>query len=85
MGYLSLKGQASVPPPANATTAGKALACRMNRLTLQNTIRTWTLSHPGQAVSLEQLKRDGLFVPECPEGGILTLEGQRVHCSLHEE
>ena len=39
--------------------------------------------HPGERPTLEKLKAAGVYVPACPDGGKLSIEGKAVICSVH--
>jgi len=43
-------------------------ACAVNRQTLGAHITSWTISHPGEVVTVEKLRRDRINVPRCPSG-----------------
>ncbi len=66
-----------------AQTAGRGIACQMNRQAIERAILTWTMSHPGKEPSLKDLERDGIPINRCPEGGRFKVEGKKVSCSLH--
>ncbi len=87
LGYDTLRrgGPIWAENTAAGLHASAATACRLNRMETERTILTWTISHPGQTVTLEELRKAGLHVPDCPDGGRLELEGRRVLCSLHDK
>ncbi len=66
-----------------AQTAGRGIACQMNRQAIERAIMTWTLSHPGQQPTLKDLENDGIPINRCPEGGRFRVEVKKVFCSLH--
>ncbi len=64
-------------------TAGRGIACQMNRQAIERAILTWTMSHPGKQPTLKDLENDGISINRCPEGGRFKVEGKKVSCSLH--
>ena len=66
-----------------AQTAGRGIACQMNRQAIERAILTWTMSHPGKQPTLKDLEKDGISINRCPEGGRFKVEGKKVSCSLH--
>ncbi len=66
-----------------AQTAGRGIACQMNRQAIERAILTWTMSHPGKQPTLKDLENDGISINRCPEGGRFKVEGKKVSCSLH--
>ena len=66
-----------------AQTAGRGIACQMNRQAIERAILTWSMSHPGKQPTLKDLENDGISINRCPEGGRFKVEGKKVSCSLH--
>ncbi len=85
VGYDSLhrSGEAAASTIATGVSASHATACRMNCAELERTVLTWSISHPGLEPTWKRLRDDHLFVPDCPDGGRLSLQGKHVTCSLH--
>lgn len=63
--------------------ASQAVACQMNRQSLDRAISTWSISHPGAEPSLAALKESGTPILPCPDGGDFTIRNGKVHCSAH--
>ncbi len=83
-GYLGQYGMSEqISRGGVAKTAGRGIACQMNRQTLERAIMTWTLSHPGKQPTLKDLENSGIVILPCPEGGRFKVEGKKVSCSLH--
>ncbi len=61
----------------------QGVACMSNRQAIQLSITTWSVTHPGVEPTLEDLRKDGIHITSCPEGGQFTLEGRKVSCSIH--
>jgi len=61
----------------------QGVACMSNRQAIGLSITTWSVTHPGVEPTLEDLQKDGIHIPSCPEGGRYTLEGRKVSCSIH--
>lgn len=63
----------------------KEAACSLNRSAFLTNVRMWSMSHMGEKPTRENLERDGVQIPGCPEGGNWTLsqDGQTVYCSIH--
>lgn len=62
----------------------KVAACSVDRSTLTTTITTWGMSHPGQAVTIENMRNSGTNIPTCPEGGTYEIGPDNVvYCSKH--
>lgn len=80
---LSRSGNPLLESTETAMAQGKDVACRLNRLEIERSIMTWTLSHPGREPTLQLLRDEQIHVPPCPEGGKLSLVGRQVRCSLH--
>lgn len=62
-----------------------AAACRSNRRAVVKALTTWAVSHPDRPATLEDLRRRGLVVQECPEGGEFELVGDKVVCRRHRD
>ncbi len=83
-GYLGQYGMSEeITRGGVVKTAGRGIACQMNRQAIERAILTWTLSHPGKEPTLKDLERDGISINRCPEGGRFRVEGKKVSCSLH--
>ncbi len=83
-GYLGQYGMSEeLTRGGVAQTAGRGIACQMNRQAIERAILTWTMSHPGKQPTLKDLERDGISINRCPEGGRFKVEGKKVACSLH--
>lgn len=83
-GYLGQYGmKEEITRGGVAQTAGRGIACQMNRQAIERAILTWTMSHPGKQPTLKDLERDGIPINRCPEGGSYKVEGKKVSCSLH--
>ena len=67
----------------SAVDAGRAVACRSNRQSLERGIALWAVDHPHEQPTVRGLEVDGLHIPSCPEGGEYEIAGRRVSCSLH--
>jgi len=65
--------------------AGQETACSMNRQAIEKAALTWSVTHPGESPSIPKLEQSGIYVPACPEGGKLTIQGNKVICSLHSK
>ena len=64
--------------------ASKGVACRTQRQQIERDVQMYTANHDGAPRSLDDLERDGIRIPSCPEGGRYALTGPRVTCSVHE-
>jgi len=83
-GYLGQYGMSEeITRGGVVQTAGRGIACQMNRQAIERAIMTWTLSHPGKQPTLKDLENDGISINRCPEGGRFKVEGKKVSCSLH--
>ncbi len=62
----------------------KSVACTVNRQQLSASITAWSISHPGEKVTVEKLRHDRYSVPRCPSGVdyIIDTEGH-VYCPTH--
>lgn len=67
-----------------AIEASQGAACQANRDLLEREIRMWQANHPNEEPSFDDLRRDRLRVPSCPEGGEYEIEGKTVACSKHD-
>lgn len=85
VGYdsLSRSGESAVRTVQAGVATSHATACRMNCRELERTILTWSISHPGVEPTLQRLRADKLNVPDCPDGGRLSVRDKKVVCSLH--
>ncbi|MDA2937251.1 hypothetical protein MYX75_03180 [Acidobacteria bacterium AH-259-A15] len=82
--YMNLgSGTETAKMAITAKTAGRGVACQMNRQAAERAIMTWSISHPGTQPTLEALKRERIPITPCPEGGQFRLEGREVRCSIH--
>lgn len=68
-----------------APAAGRQTACLMNRMALGRSLLTWEVTHPDERPTPAKLRRSGIEVPSCPEGGIYSFESRGVLCSEHPE
>jgi len=50
------------------TGRAKDVACQVNRSTFVTTLAVWGQSHPGEPMTIENIRRSGTAVPGCPEG-----------------
>ncbi len=83
-GYLGQYGMSEeITRGGVAKTAGRAIACQMNRQAIERAILTWTMSNPGKQTTLKDLEDSGIVILPCPEGGRFKVEGKKVSCSLH--
>jgi competence protein ComGC len=83
-GYLGQYGmKEEITRGGVAQTAGRGIACQMNRQAIERAILTWSMSHPGKQPTLKDLENDGIPINRCPEGGRFKVEGKKVSCSLH--
>lgn len=73
----------SVSEAKTVKTSGNLVACSMNRKAIEKELLTWSVTHPGERPTLAKLKAAGVYVPACPDGGTLSIEGGTVVCSLH--
>jgi competence protein ComGC len=62
----------------------KAAACRTQRQQVERDIQSYMASHDAAPGSLGDLERDGIRIPNCPEGGRYALAGTHVTCSVHQ-
>ena len=62
----------------------KSAACAVNRQQLSASITAWSISHPGEEVTPEKLRRDRYSVPRCPGNVdyIIDTDGH-VYCPIH--
>jgi competence protein ComGC len=67
----------------SAIDAGRSVACRTNRQTLERSITMWAIDHPRQQATFGALQAEGVHVPSCPQGGSYDIDGRQVRCSLH--
>jgi hypothetical protein len=59
-------------------------ACAVNRQTLSAGITSWTISHPGEEVTIEKLRKDHVSTPRCPDGGDYIIDNNgNVYCMNH--
>jgi competence protein ComGC len=73
----------SVSEAKTVKSSGNLLACEMNRRAIAKELMTWSVMHPGERPTLEKLKAAGVYVPACPDGGKLSIEGKAVICLVH--
>jgi competence protein ComGC len=87
VGYSSLGSTKEAAPGSLSRTmsTSKSLACDMNRKAIESSLLNWTVRNPGKEPSLKDLKASGIPVPECPDGGRLQLQGDKVSCSIHKK
>ena len=85
VGFDSLRrsGNPLLESTETALAQSKDVACRLNRIEIERSLLTWTLSHPGRQPTLEGLREAQIHVQPCPEGGELSVQGRQVRCSLH--
>lgn len=63
----------------------KAAACSANRMSLQTQLQMWSISHPGEEITLEKLRAANYSIPKCPAGGEYSISKQGyIHCSIHD-
>ncbi|MBN1868228.1 hypothetical protein JW916_13160 [Candidatus Sumerlaeota bacterium] len=69
-----------------ALERSKGAACTANRQALSVQITAWSLNHSGETATVERLRQDGVNVPPCPEGGVLSIgaDGHTIYCSIHD-
>ena len=85
LGYLRLlTPRYETQRATTAIDASKAFACATNRQTIEREVQMWLVNHPGEQPSMAALAADGTGRATCPEGGIYSLDGLRVHCSKHD-
>jgi len=85
-GYFKL--QSTTSEQATGKTAidlGRVVACRTQRQEVDREIMMWSIDHPDEMPTLASLERDGIQIPQCPEGGAYSLDGKHLRCSLHGE
>lgn len=59
-------------------------ACAVNRQTLGTAIITWTISNPGEAVTVEKMRKAAISVPRCPDHVEYIIDSQgNVYCPIH--
>ncbi len=63
--------------------ASVVLSCRMNLQAVDKEIVTWCATHPGMKPTLEDLKKSGVVILGCPEGGQWSIRDGHVRCSVH--
>lgn len=62
----------------------KNVACTVNRQTLSTSIMTWTISHPGEQVTVEKLRQAAASVPHCPDNIDYIFDNNgNVYCPIH--
>jgi competence protein ComGC len=67
------------------TGRAKDVACKANRSTFVMTLAMWGQSHPGEPMTIENIRKSGTAVPGCPEGGVwsVSADGNEIYCSIH--
>jgi hypothetical protein len=83
-GYLrspSSDGERSVG--IQSLDASRAVACRTQRQGIERDLQMYAANNDRPPGSLDELRRSGIGVPDCPEGGRYALAGGRVTCSAH--
>jgi competence protein ComGC len=73
----------SVPQARVVQKASVDLSCRMNLQALDKEILTWSATHPGKKPTIEELKKSGVVLLGCPEGGRWTIRDGHARCSIH--
>lgn len=43
------------------------VACSVNRQTFSAHVTSWTISHSGEKITVEKLRRDKINIPRCPD------------------
>lgn len=87
--YFSIGGpglssvENSVSEAKTVKTSGNLLACEMNRKAVEKELMTWSVTHPGERATIEKLRAAGVYIPACPDGGRISIEGRSVICSKH--
>lgn len=84
-GYFRMQGMMNEQSVGiTAIDASRAVACRTQRQAVEREIDLWSVDHPDESPTLASLERAGVHIPSCPEGGVYSVEGKRLHCSLHD-
>jgi len=78
-------GSADLKTGIAAKGKSERLACRTNIRQLNQFIRYYQSTHPGEPVTMENLEKAGMTLPECPAGGTYRVENNRIVCSIHGE
>jgi len=69
----------------HSTERASEAACALNRQTFLTNVIAWRNTHPGQPVTMTNLKQSGVAIPICPAGGELFLssDDSTVYCTIH--
>jgi len=81
-GYFNQMGSEIAPAQA-AKQASQVMACSMNRMSIERSITTWSVTNPGKSPTIQDLAAAGVTILPCPDGGTFTIEGKKVLCSVH--
>jgi hypothetical protein len=84
-GYFELQQKGGERSTSIAAVNGsRAFACRTNRQTIERQLLMWTVNHPDETPTLDDVERESGPLASCPEGGTYSLNGRSVVCSLHQ-
>ncbi|MBN1900212.1 hypothetical protein JW926_02660 [Candidatus Sumerlaeota bacterium] len=62
----------------------RSAACAVNRQTLSAHVASWSISHSGEQITVEKLRRDGINVPRCPDNVDYEIGSNgEVYCPVH--
>ncbi|HPB31085.1 MAG TPA: prepilin-type N-terminal cleavage/methylation domain-containing protein [Candidatus Sumerlaeota bacterium] len=60
-------------------------ACAVNLRNLEGAISMWQINHTGEKVTVENLRRDGINIPRCPDNqDYIIKEDGLVYCPIHQ-
>lgn len=68
----------------HAIQQSQGAACRANRQLIEREIRMWQANRPNEQPTFDDLRRERLRVPSCPEDGQYDIDGRHVTCSKHD-
>lgn len=59
-------------------------ACAVNRQTFSAHVASWSISHPGEKITVEKLRQDKVNVPRCPDNVDYEIGSNgEIYCPVH--